>query len=247
LENEVSTLDIKKLRLSTGVKWALGLAAALLIAPVIFLVVKGLVGLALAAAVGLAIINFAPVLSMNFANWKLKAVKYAASVSPVETLQNVWNEKDQALKASLATITDFAAQVAGFDDKLDGFRAEFPGESAKFEATLRAMQALLAKRKQRYQESRDKLAEFAGEIRKADAIWKMGLAAQAMTRAAGMTEDDFMQRIKTETAYDSVQESLNRAMAELDASLLEEAPLAIENQPSQGMVIPINQAVGVAR
>lgn len=239
--------ELRKIRLSTGVKWALGLAAALVIAPVIFLVVKGLIGLALAGIVGLAIINFAPVMSMKFANWKLQAIKGEAMRNPVETLQSVWSEKEEALAEFLKRITDFATEVNGFGNKLEDFKVEFPGEAPKFEATLRSMQDLLGRRQQRYRESKEKLAEFAGEIRKADAIWRMGLAAQAMTQAAGMTEDDFMQRIKTETAYDSVQTSLNRAMAELEASLLEEAPMALTHQPSDGLVIPINQNLKVAR
>ena len=71
----MDALDIRKARLSSAVKWGLGIAAAVLISPVIFLAVQGLIGLALAGIVGLAIINFAPVLGMKFANWKLKAIK----------------------------------------------------------------------------------------------------------------------------------------------------------------------------
>jgi hypothetical protein len=50
----------------------------------------------------------------------------------------------------------------------------------------------------------------------------MGQAAAAMTSAAGMTEDDFLQKISTETALDSVQKSMNRAFADLEVSLLED-------------------------
>lgn len=234
----MDALDIRKARLSSAVKWGLGIAAAVLISPVIFLAVQGLIGLALAGIVGLAIINFAPVLGMKFANWKLKAIKAEAARNPVETMQAVYAEKAAALKSYLDRIEAFAGEVLTFSDKLDGFKAQFPGDAGKFEATLKAMQQLLQRRRERYSESKRKLAEFDGEIRKADAIWKMGLAAQAMTKAAGMTDDDFMQRIKTETAIDAVQTSLNRAMAELETSLLEETPV-LTNQSAEVIELPV--------
>jgi DNA repair exonuclease SbcCD ATPase subunit len=225
-------LDIRKEKLATKVKWGLALLAALIVSPVIFMIVQGLVGLAIAGVVGLAIISFAPVVAMKFANWKLRAIKAEAAANPVETMQNVYREKDGSIKAFAQRIEDFATEVGNFDDKLDGFKTEFPADAAKFEATLQAMTSLLSRRRARLTEARQELNSFASEIRKADAIWKMGLAAQSMHRAAGMTEDDFMQRIKTETAIDAVQSNLNRALAQLETSLAEEMP-AIENNPSQ--------------
>lgn len=220
----MNELELKKRRLSTGVKWGLGLAAALIISPVIFMIVKGLVGLAIAGVVGLAIINFAPVLSMKFANWKLKGIKAEAARNPVETMQHVYMEKESSLAAFLDGIEEFATEVNNFEDELATFKRQFPNEAPKFDKTFDAMQTLLKRRRQRYSEAKNALYQFSAEINKADAIWKMGLAAQKLTKAAGQTDDDFMQRIKTETAIDSVQSSLNRAMAELETSLLEETP-----------------------
>lgn len=233
-------IDIRKQKLATKVKWCLAAAAALLISPVIFLIVKGLVGLAIAGAVGMAIISFSPVVSMKFANWKLQAIKAEAAANPVETMQNVYREKDLALSTLARRIEDFATEVGNFGDKLEGFKAEFPGEAPKFAATLRSMQELLKRRRMRLAEARQELGSFAGEIRKADAIWKMGQSAAAMTKAAGMSEDDFMQRIKTDTAIDAVQSNLNRALAQLETSLAEEA-LAIEHNPAAVIEVQARQ------
>lgn len=227
----MTDLAIRKEKLATYGKWGLGLLAALVISPVIFLIVKGIIGLIVAAVLGLAAVNFAPVLAQKFANWKLKAVKYEATRNPVETLQNVYREKVDALAQFLQRIREFETQVRNFSDKVDGFKIQFPAEAPKYVETLTAMQRLLALRKQRYKESQEVLAQFEGEIRKADAIWKMSLAAQELTKAAGMTDDDFMQKVRAETSFDAVQTSLNRAFAELETSLLEETP-ALTNNPS---------------
>lgn len=231
-------IEIRKEKIATRTKWALALAA-LVVSPVILMIVKGLIGLAVAGAIGLGIISFAPVVAMKFANWKLKAIKHEAATNPIETMQNVWREKESALRAFYGRVEDFATEVRNFGDKLVGFKAEFPGEAAKFEATLRAMEALLQRRRARLSEARAELQRFDREINKADAIWKMGQAAAAMTKAAGMTEDDFMQRIKTETAIDAVQSNLNRALAQLETSLAEEAP-AIEHNPAATLPVAID-------
>lgn len=234
-------IETRKRRIATGVKWGLGLVAAAILGPLAYLAIKGIVGLAVALLLGAAVINFAPVVGMKFANWKLKAIKGEAMRSPIETMQNVFLEKEEALAAFLKRIEDFATEVANFTDKLDSFKAQFPGEAHKFQSTLDGMTRLLEVRRHKYAESQTRLQAFSGEIKKADAIWKMGLAAQAMTRAAGMTEDDFLQRLKTETAIDSVQSQLNRAMAELESSLLEEAPMLADNSKA-GVVLTIEKA-----
>lgn len=239
----IQSLDLRKQKLASKVKIGLAALAALLVSPVIFLIIKGLVGLAIAAVVGLGIISFAPVVAMKFANWKLKAIKAEAAANPVETMQNVYSEKEQAVNGYAQRIEDFATEVMNFESKLAGFRTEFPAEAPRFDATHRAMLKLLELRRARLVEARGELKRFAGEIRKADAIWKMGQAAQSMTKAAGMTEDDFMQRIKTETAIESVQANLNRAFAQLESALAEETP-ALDFNPSPVLDV---QAVDVTQ
>lgn len=222
-------MDDRKKILATRVTWALGLAAAALLAPVIVMAVQGLIGVAVATVVGLAIVHGAPVVGMTFANWKLKAIKAEAIRNPVETMQAVLIEKSSAVDAFSRRVEDFSTEVRNFSDKLDGFRAQFPAEAQKFEETLRNMQRLLDLRRKRLAEARGELQRFEGEISKADAIWKMAQAASSMHRAAGMTEDSIMQRIKTETAVDSVQSSLNRALSQLETSLSEEMPVLQNN------------------
>lgn len=233
----IQSLDLRKQKLATKVKWGLAALAALIVSPVIFMVVQGLVGLAIAGVVGLAIISFSPVVAMKFANWKLKAIKAEAAANPVETMQNVYNEKERAVDGFSRRIEDFATEVMNFESKLAGFRTEFPAEAPRFDATHQAMLKLLQLRRARLTEARSELRRFAGEIRKADAIWKMGQAAQSMTKAAGMTEDDFMQRIKKDTAIESVQHNLNRAFAQLESALAEEVP-QLEHQPAHVIDVP---------
>lgn len=229
---------LKGSKTATGLKWGLGLTAAVVISPVIFMAVSGLVGLAVAGLVGLTIINAAPYVSMKLANWKLKGIKHEASVNPVETLQNAYSEQSEALDRFRSSISEFRMEVSNFSSQIEVFASQFPQDAEKFKAQLATMHRLLKMREERYLEAATELRKFSAEIKRAEAIWKMGQAAQRLNKAAGFSEDDFMARIKTETALDSVQSSMNRAFADLETSLLDESPVQVALPPVSGLFTP---------
>jgi hypothetical protein len=200
-----------------GILLALGIAAPLLIAGV-----QGLIAVTVAGIIGFGVIGVAPIAAMKFANWRLKTIKSEASSNPIETLQTVYGEKSAALVKFGQSITDFQTEVSNFSDKVEGFKKTYPQDAAKFQEQLVKMKELLQLRKGNYKEALREMELFESEIKRASAIWDMAQAAAAMNKAAGMDEDDIMEKIKTETAVDSVQKSLNRAFAELETSLTDE-------------------------
>ena len=64
--------EIRRQKLATALKWGAGFVGAVLVAPFVFLAVKGIVGLAIAAALGLVITQLAPVFALKLANWRIK-------------------------------------------------------------------------------------------------------------------------------------------------------------------------------
>jgi hypothetical protein len=114
--------------------------------------------------------------------------------------------------------------VKNFEDKIEDFKESFPKDAPKFQEQLENMKRLLARREAKNQDLCQGLEHFEQEIRRADALWKMSQAAQQLTAAAGQDDLDFMSKIKTETAIDSVQESLNRAFSEMETELLDAEP-----------------------
>jgi hypothetical protein len=75
------------------IKWGIIALCIALGAPLAIMLVKGLVGLVLAALIGLAAINFAPVIAMKFANQGLRMVMSEAGKNPIETLYNELAER----------------------------------------------------------------------------------------------------------------------------------------------------------
>lgn len=225
----MNELEIKKQKLATSIKWGLGIAAVIVFVPAIYLLIKGLVGLVVAGVLGLTIVSGAPWLSMKFANWKLQAIKHEARTNPIESLQNVFEERLRGKAVFKARITDFETEVNNFTEKVGQFKIQFPQDSEKFESQLAKMNQLLDSRWKRYEVLKKELTQFEAEIGRASAIWDMSLAAQRLNNAAGFDDADFLQKIKTETSLDSVQSNLNRAFAEMESELRDE-PLLLEKQ-----------------
>lgn len=211
--------DVRKLRLSTGLKWALGLVGAVVISPVVFLAVKGLVGLALAAVVGVTIIQFAPVVSLKLANWKLRALTAEVEANPIETMQNLYIEKSKELAAADQNIIDFETEIGNFDDEVRGFKKEYPDEAPRYQQISDAMHTGLTEMKSEQEFARDRLEDFQARIRKAQAIYKMSLAASRVTAFSKSAEARVFQDIKEQIAFDSVRTELNRSFASLSNAL----------------------------
>ena len=219
-------------------RWAVvGLVIAVA-SPLITMMVKGIVGLAIAAVVGFGAIALAPVVGNAFAVWKIKGIKAVARANPVETLQDVYRQKAEALNQFRERIQTFIAEVATFSKQVEQFKVQYPGEAAKFVDHLDKMMQLKDLREAEFLRAKQALTQFDAEIKKADSIWKMGQAAAKVSKSAGFDADDLYERIRTETAVERVESSLNQAFAQLDMALLEQ-----ESTVSVGM-IGVGQKVG---
>lgn len=215
-------IEQKRKRIETIAK-VLGLGlAGFIVAPVIFLTIKGIIGLIVTAAICLPFIYATPAIGSALANWRLKLLKAEAARNPVETLQNDYVKRQEALVSFAEAIKKFIAEKESFAEKLDGFKTQYPTEAPKFALQLGKMEQLLTLRKQKYKQAQRSLELYESEIQKAGAIWEMGQAAAQMSKAAGMSDADFFAKIQVETALDSVQKNLNIAFADLEVSLLDE-------------------------
>lgn len=217
--------------LGVAVVAVLGVAAPLLIAGVKAAFALGAAGLA-----GFVVINVAPTVAMKVANWRLKSIKAEASKNPIETLQNVYVEKTEALGRFEDAITAFATKVKNLQDKVEGLRKRYPEEAEKFEGHLEKMTEVLQARRRKYKAAKQAISDFAEEIEKAKVVWEVSQAAQDVTNAAGLDTGDAYELIKAKTAVESVQNSMNTAIAELETDLMnEEADLEHEMRHQQAL------------
>jgi hypothetical protein len=227
----LTSLDARRKALTTKGKIALA-AVALLVSPVIFMVVKGLVGLAAAAVVGGAIISFAPVVAMKFANWKLKAMKSEARENPIETRQALGLAARERIRQGEQELTTFSTEVKNFTDEVKELRLAQPEDAADFDEQLANLKRLLQHKVESLREAVAKADAFDAATARAARKWKVAQSAIRMQRLTGEQANDALDKILAEESLDSVQTAMNRAMAELDTALAMAAPPALSHNPS---------------
>jgi hypothetical protein len=198
----------------------------LVVAPVIFVAIFGLVGLtvalAIAAVVTLGGWALLPYAGMVAANWKIKLLKREASRNPVETMQNELKRRQELLEQFKQKIIVFGSKVKTFQDKVGSLKKQFPDDAPQFEESLGKMKQLYALRQQKFKDAEADIGEFEAEIEKANILWDVGQAAAAAGESAGMSDEDFYAKIKVKSSLNAIQDKLNMSFAQLDVALLTE-------------------------
>lgn len=218
-------VEARKNRLANVLKWLIGLTAAFLIAPFIFVAIKGLIGLTVAFAVGAMIVSFAPVFATALANLKLRALRAAVEANPIETMQNLYIEKSQELADADQNIVEFETEIANYDDQMRTFKKQYPEEAPRYQQLSDGMHHGLDEMKEEQGMARDNLADLHMRIEKAQAIYRMALAAERVSEFSKSTEAQVFQDIKEKIAFDSVRTELNRSFASLNMALSRRAGL----------------------
>ena len=188
------TSEQRRKRIEFAVKAVGAGIIGLVAAPFIITAAWGVAGIIVIGAVSIITINFIPVFASMVANWRLKALKAEASRNPVETLQNDYVKRQEALVEFKDAIKTFVMEVQTFSDKLSEFVKQYPDDADKFRSQLDKMKQLLKLREKKYKQAQQGLEAYHLEIQKAGAIWDMGQAAARMNEAAGLTEEDFFSK-----------------------------------------------------
>ena len=213
----------KRDSLAKKYKWGLTALVALLVSPIIFLIVKGLIGLAIAAVVGVGIVNGLPVWSMRMANWRLKALKMEAMRAPIETMQNIYKKREKFLAEFKERITAYDTSARTFSGKVDVFIERYPNDAETYKRQRELMQSKLAGMRVKYTNGKAALKAYAETIEKAEAFYTMGLELIAANEASALLEENYEERMLVETSLNSVQDTLNEAFAAMESDMMDEA------------------------
>jgi DNA repair exonuclease SbcCD ATPase subunit len=258
-ESRITSLKDSVSKKVSTLKWVLAGVVLIILGPAILTGVLAGTAALIAGVIAFAAVQMFPVFSRYLvnkrtemliaeANRHLQAVKAEARKSPIETMQNVFQEQARQLKERADKITKFATKVNKYGQQVQELKKRFPSDAATFDRVHADMAELLKRRQAKWKEAKAKHDQSSHEIERAQAIWEMGQATAELRESAGDLEAEFMQKIRRETAMDAVQESLAAAMADLDQLMMEEVPLssveqkAIANAPSPMLVQPVEDA-----
>lgn len=239
----MNDIDLKRKKYNTIFKVALIGVAALVISPIIFAVVQGMVGALIAGGIGLLAVNLAPVVSMKLANWKIKGIVDEATKNPIETMTNLLIEKKKAWKEFKEQVTNAVTARNNFAQKCEQFTKQYPARAPEFQKQLLAMTTMVENKKRALNDAEEALKMGDNKLDEMKAYYDMAKAAQAANAAAGMDTGDLYSKLKLDTAVDAVFESMSKAFAQVEV----EAALQLDNNPSPslGTIIDVQSKVSV--
>lgn len=225
----IEELDAKKAKLK---KWLTvgGIAAVgLIVSPIIFLSIQGLIGLAIAGAVGFTVVSFAPVFATVVTNAKYRAldaekvrhiekIASAANANPIETLHALLIAKKAAFLEFKASVEQAVTARANFKTKVAKFKEKYPARATEFETQLARMTDLVERKKIALKDAQQTLADGDMKLEEMQAYYEMSKDAIEANRAAGMDTGDAFEKLKADTACDAVFESMNLAFAQLEVA-----------------------------
>lgn len=219
----MTNLELKRKRIEAFVKIAALLAVGFVFQPFVFLAIKGLIGLIVAGIVSLFGVNvFFPWFAMKVANWRLKALKHEASLNPIETLENAFKQKQEALDKSRDNIKQTFTIVQNLANQIKTHNERFPNRPSQHLERFNKLRTLTKLRESKYILAFQQLVAFGELIEEKRSDWEI---AKSMAEADKLSAvgQDFESKLKQDAALASIEHGLNFAFSELDASLMDEA------------------------
>lgn len=221
-----------------------GMAIAVILSPILFLLMASGIGLIIAAAVGFTLVQLAPWFALKVANWKyrlidaekvshIKKVGAAAAENPIETLTALLQAKKVAFQTFKVSVEQAATARDNFKTKVEKFKQRYPHRAAEFEAQLKRMVDLVERKKGALKDAQKSLEDGDMKLEEMKAYWEMSKDAIEANKAAGMDTGDAFEKLKADTAVDTVFESMNAAFAQLEiANALEVNEVDTASQPA---------------
>lgn len=226
---QMQEIVAKRDKFNGWIKLAALAAVGLFVAPFIFVAIGGLVGLAIAAAVGFTLVQLTPWFALKIANWKyrlidaekighIQKVTSAAEQNPIETLTTLLIAKKQAYNVFKVSVTQAVTARSNFKDKVAKFKDKYPARASEFESQLARMTDLVERKKKALNEAQHSLEDGDNKLEEMKAYYDMSKDAIEANRAAGMDTGDAFEKLKADTACDAVFESMNLAFAQLEVA-----------------------------
>ncbi len=219
-----SSLDPRARRWGVFAKYAALLGVGFIVAPYVFTAITGLVGLIFAGLIMFGTWLMVPVIESAGQNLRLKLIKGEAARNPVETLNNELRRQMAALDERKTAVGRLNGQIGTFADKLDTIGEKYGKQDSaylKLAAQLKDLKRVASNREEKWKLAFVQLKRFEQEIERASMIWDAAQAAAAAQESSGLTEADFMAKLKTETSLDSIMTTFNETLASLDTDLMQ--------------------------
>jgi hypothetical protein len=229
-------------RFNKLIKWGSVAAVCLIVSPIVFMIVKGMVGLILVAGIASITGALIPAFSEWLTHLKYQSLKFVIDRAPVEALIQRAKERWEAIAEQRDLLKQQEATLALYKKKVDKIAIDFPEEEAAARANLAQYEQLFALRIEAFKFARAETEKFMRTIDKAEAIWDMAVAEANMGKSFGKNKD-FMAVFREKTAFDAIDKASANAISELRMALIDNDYAAKTTEPVRAVTYDKNNNV----
>lgn len=257
--NELQVLIDKVVKSTNKKKWLFGLIGLLLLTPFIWALAYAVLGaaflgasLALAGAVGAAIIYYTPVYMMKLQNRRTQAIIDEATKNPIPTMRNEWENDGVEIEGFRNAIIKFDTAVEAAKKQIDKLAKDMtPEDLAEFQQDYELKKADVAAQYQDLAILEEGHRKADNEIKRLSAIWE---SANAMSKAGalnmGTRKLDAISAIKRDASFNSVIQANAAAKAQMRARMEQRKAASIQqivNNSSPVLGVMVSQKEGVSQ
>lgn len=217
-------------RTPTWLKVAATIACCIAFSYIAIKAILGIIGLIVAGVLCLFSFKLGPVLAEYLDNLKMKWMKQQAIDSPIPTLENQslrYHAEKETKRTKLEEILGKLETVKG---KHEAYAKKYPDDTVENEKNTRYLSKATTKveyMKREFQTLVKNVVAFDKEIEKAADKWEVALTMHDFD-LAGQFNNDPMELIRSRTALGAVEDAVNKSMASMEVSLLEDLTADIQ-------------------
>ena len=217
-------MDKKKL-FNLGVLGGVIVFYGLVVAPIIMKVALNIIGSTLASVaalvIGAVIVALAPSFAEKMTQVKFKTLKAVVSRAPIESLYGRLRDRTGGLNDYRQKLQTQSTALTGYRRKAVKMIKDYPEDAPAQKAELEKFEKLFMFRVDKYKEAHAKLQVFTATVQKAERRYEMAVASLEAGKAMEMDEN-FMNTLKEQFAFDKVEETVDAAFSQMDMALVDE-------------------------
>jgi hypothetical protein len=243
-------------------RWAAMIGICAVVGPIVYLAIKGLVGLAAFGVVAYTGYHAAPIIALKVTNAKILAlesernafyraldaernahlnkVARAAAEDPIATAKNQSAQYKKRAAESLKAITAYSTEVKNFGNMTEQFTRKYPDNAGIYKDQHKRMKAAHELKEGKYKELMGNIERMDEQIEFLEANWNMSQALQKANALGGIATIDPMEQVKANAAIEAVRNSVNTAFAEMDSIALQDSVVKAGTPYDRSGLIPNN-------
>jgi len=196
-------------------KWGFLIVSCAVFAPFIWIAVGGLLGLILFVAIALGAWMVRPAVFTLAANLRIKLIKEAAAINPVESLQEEHRRWGVQLDERSKGIQEQHAANREFLTTIESLARDFPDDPQlpQMRDDYAQLEAAVAEAEASWKVSYAQREEFARGVERAKRVWASALALAKARGKSALSEEEWQARLKTEVAFDTIRQRFDQGLA----------------------------------